>query len=142
MIRVLQEFDLTVVMQIWLTTNIRAHDFIPKEYWTDNYKTVKNILLQAEVYVYEDNHTKQINGFIGLTNDYIAGIFIKHTAQSKGIGKQLLDFVKERKPKLSLHVYEKNMRAVKFYQREQFIIQSENIEKVTNEKELKMVWNK
>ena len=142
MIRVLQEFDLTVVMQIWLTTNIRAHDFIPKEYWTDNYKTVKNILPQAEVYVYEDNHTKQINGFIGLTNDYIAGIFIKHTAQSKGIGKQLLDFVKVRKPKLSLHVYEKNMRAVKFYQREQFIIQSENIEKVTNEKELKMVWNK
>ena len=142
MIRVLQEFDLTVVMQIWLTTNIRAHDFIPKEYWTDNYKTVKNILPQAEVYVYEDNHTKQINGFIGLTNDYIAGIFIKHTAQSKGIGKQLLDFVKERKPKLSLHVYEKNMRAVKFYQREQFIIQSENIEKVTNEKELIMVWNK
>ena len=142
MIRVLQEFDLTVVMQIWLTTNIRAHDFIPKEYWTDNYKTVKNILPQAEVYVYEDNHTKQINGFIGLTNDYIAGIFIKHTAQSKGIGKQLLDFVKERKPKLSLHVYEKNMRAVKFYQREQFIIQSENIEKATNEKELKMVWNK
>ncbi len=142
MIRVLQEFDLTVIMQIWLTTNIRAHDFIPKEYWTDNYKTVKNILPQAEVYVYEDNHTKQINGFIGLTNDYIAGIFIKHTAQSKGIGKQLLDFVKERKPKLSLHVYEKNMRAVKFYQREQFIIQSENIEKVTNEKELKMVWNK
>ena len=142
MIRVLQEFDLTVVMQIWLTTNIRAHDFIHKEYWTDNYKTVKNILPQAEVYVYEDNHTKQINGFIGLTNDYIAGIFIKHTAQSKGIGKQLLDFVKERKPKLSLHVYEKNMRAVKFYQREQFIIQSENIEKVTNEKELKMVWNK
>ena len=53
MIRVLQEFDLTVVMQIWLTTNIRAHDFIPKEYWTDNYKTVKNILPQAEVYVYE-----------------------------------------------------------------------------------------
>ncbi len=142
MIRVLQEFDLTVIMQIWLTTNIRAHDFIPKEYWTDNYKTVKNILPQAEVYVYEDNHTKQINGFIGLTNDYIAGIFIKHTAQSKGIGKQLLDFVKERKPKLSLHVYEKNMRAVKFYQREQLIIQSENIEKVTNEKELKMVWNK
>ena len=142
MIRVLQEFDLTVVMQIWLTTNIRAHDFIPKEYWTDNYKTVKNILPQAEVYVYEDNHTKQINGFIGLTNDYIAGIFIKHTAQSKGIGKQLLDFVKERKPKLSLHVYEKNIRAVKFYQREQIIIQSENIEKVTNEKELKMVWNK
>lgn len=142
MIRVLQEFDLTVIMQIWLTTNIRAHDFIPKEYWTDNYKTVKNILPQAEVYVYEDNHTKQINGFIGLTNDYIAGIFIKHTAQSKGIGKQLLDFVKERKPKLSLHVYEKNMRAVKFYQREQFIIQSENIEKVTNEKELKMIWNK
>ncbi len=112
MIRVLQEFDLTVVMQIWLTTNIRAHDFIPKEYWTDNYKTVKNILPQAEVYVYEDNHTKQINGFIGLTNDYIAGIFIKHTAQSKGIGKQLLDFVKES---VSLHKKNYPLRIKKYF---------------------------
>lgn len=143
MIRMLQDRDLNAVMEIWLTTNIEAHDFIPKEYWTGNYRTVKTILPKAEVYVYENNRTKQIEGFIGLTNDYyIAGIFVKDTAQSKGIGKQLLYHIKERKAKLSLDVYQKNTRAVKFYQREQFIIQSENVEKETNEKELQMIWNR
>lgn len=31
MIRAFEEKDLTVIMQIWLDTNIRAHYFIPKE---------------------------------------------------------------------------------------------------------------
>lgn len=142
MIRILQEYDLTAVMQIWLDTNIDAHDFIPREYWTSNYAAVKEMLPQAEVYVYENNDTKQIEGFIGLIESYIAGIFVKGAAQSKGIGKQLLDYVKKRKAELSLGVYQKNVRAVQFYQREQFVIQSENMEDETNEKEYKMIWHK
>lgn len=31
----------------------------------------------------------QIDGFIGLNDDYIEGIFVKDAMQSKGIGKQL-----------------------------------------------------
>ena len=54
----------------------------------------------------------------------------------------MLDYAKERKTKLSLSVYQKNRRAVRFYQREQFFIRSENIENETNEKEFKMVWHK
>lgn len=142
MIRAFREDDLTAVIQIWLDTNIKAHNFIPKEYWTNNYSAVKEMLPQAEVYVYEDDATHQIVGFIGLTNNYIAGIFVKETAQSKGIGKQLLDYVKEIKPALSLSVYQKNIRAVSFYLREQFMIQSENMDDNTNEKEFIMSWSK
>lgn len=45
------------------------------------------MLPHAEIYVHEDDSTKQIDGFIGLDNDYIAGIFVKETMQSgrKGI---------------------------------------------------------
>ena len=45
------------------------------------------MLLRAEIYVHEDDSTKQIDGFIGLNNDYIEGIFVKETMQSgrKGI---------------------------------------------------------
>lgn len=41
----------------------------------------------AEIYVHEDDSTKQIDGFIGLNNDYIERIFLKETMQSgrKGI---------------------------------------------------------
>ncbi len=141
MIRAFRENDLAAVMRIWLDTNIKAHHFIPKEYWTDNYAAVKEILPQAEVYVCEDADTHQIMGFIGLTNNYIAGIFIKEVAQSKGKGKRLLDYVKGIKANLSLSVYQKNVRAVSFYHREGFIIRSENVDENTNEKEFTMSWS-
>lgn len=142
MIRSFRKNDLTAVMQIWLDTNTKAHNFIPKEYWEDNFAAVKEMLPQAEVYVYEDDDTRQIMGFIGLIKNYIAGIFIKETVQSNGIGKQLLDYVKRIKDNLSLSVYQKNERAISFYQREQFVIQTENIDISTNEKEFIMGWTK
>ena len=142
MIRVFKENDISVVMQIWLDTNIKTHSFISKCYWMDNYDMVKKIMPQAEIYVYEDNITNQIEGFIGLTDNYIAGLFVKEGVQSKGIGKQLLNYAKGIKSNMRLSVYNKNIRAIKFYQREQFVIQSENTDDNTNEKELIMVWRR
>lgn len=142
MIRVFKENDISVVMQIWLDTNIKTHSFISKCYWMDNYDMVKKIMPQAEIYVYEDNITNQIEGFIGLTDNYFAGLFVKEGVQSKGIGKQLLNYAKGIKSNMRLSVYNKNIRAIKFYQREQFVIQSENTDDNTNEKELIMVWSR
>ena len=142
MIRKFKEDDLNIVMHIWLDTNIKTHHFISRQYWIDNYKVVKDILPKKEIYVYEDDDTNRVNGFIGLMDNYIAGIFVNKNAQSRGIGKQLLDYVKKIKVTLSLSVYQKNKRAICFYQREQFVIQSENIDDETNEKEFIMIWNK
>ena len=69
MIRKLLNGDIDRVADIWLKTNLKAHYFIPEQYWTSNYELVKEMLLQAEVYVYEDNKT--IQGFVGLSNEYI-----------------------------------------------------------------------
>ena len=142
MIRAFKENDLSAVMQIWLDTNIKAHSFISKYYWMDNYDMVKKILPQAEIYVYENNSTKEIEGFIGLTDNYIAGLFVKEDMQSKGIGKQLLNYAKGIKSNMYLSVYNKNIRAIQFYQREQFVVQSENTDDNTNEKELVMAWSR
>ncbi|RHU91128.1 GNAT family N-acetyltransferase [Clostridium sp. OM07-9AC] len=60
--------------------------------------------------------------------------------QSQGIGKLLLDFIKERRMGLSLNVYEKNTRAIHFYQREGFEIQDEGIDEATGEKDYVMIW--
>ncbi len=142
MIRKFIKNDLNIVMKIWLETNIVAHNFIPEEYWTDNYAMVKDMLPQAEIYVYENDDTKQIDGFIGLTDNYIEGIFVRNVIQSRGVGKQLLNYVKEIKSTISLSVYQKNTRAISFYKRERFIIQSENIDESTKEKEFVMTWSK
>ena len=142
MIRQFKKNDLSAVMQIWLDTNIKAHEFIPKEYWENNYEIVKEILPDAEIYVHVDDTAGFIDGFIGLTDNYIAGIFVKEDKQSKGIGKQLLNYVKNIKSNISLSVYQKNTKAVRFYKREQFQIVSESVDDITNEKEFIMEWNK
>ncbi len=141
MIRRLKENDLSAIMQIWLNTNISSHNFISKNYWLENYEMVKAMLPQAEIYVHEDDNTKQINGFIGLSDNYMEGLFIKSDAQSQGFGKQLLEYVKNIKTDMKLSVYQKNVRAIRFYKREGFSIVSEKIDDNTKEKEFLMGWS-
>ena len=138
MIRKLQKVDINRVADIWLKTNLKAHFFIPEQYWISNYEFVKEMLPQAEVYVYEDD--KMIQGFIGINDEYIEGIFVSDEMQSRGIGKILLDYIKDKKDRLQLKVYQKNVRAMSFYQREGFTIQSESMDEFTREKEYVMNW--
>ena len=142
MIRQCYECDIDALMKIWLDTNIQAHNFISPDYWRSNYDMVRKMLPYAEIYVYEDDSIKQIVGFVGLNNNYIEGIFVKEIMQSKGIGKLLLNYVKKIKPTLTLSVYQKNKKAIRFYLREKFSIQSENVDDNTGEKEFIMVWNR
>lgn len=138
MIRKFQITDTEQVMEIWLTGNIDAHSFIPKEYWLSNFDMVREQLLQAEVYVFENEGS--IQGFIGIQEDYIAGIFVKEEVRSAGIGKRLLDYIKENHSALTLNVYQKNRRAVEFYQREGFYILSEGLDEETKETDCTMFW--
>lgn len=138
MIRELHKADIDKVADIWLDTNIKAHSFIPTEYWESNFEFVKEMMLQAEVYVYEVDH--EIQGFIGMTDEYINGIFVCSEMQSQGIGKFLLDYAKSKKKKLLLNVYQKNARAISFYQKEGFDIQCNDLDEATGEKEYVMVW--
>ena len=92
----------------------------------------------AEVYLYEEQG--EIQGFIGLSGSYIAGIFVCGQAQSRGIGRKLLDYAKAGKNRLELRVYQKNARAIAFYRREQFEIQAECLDCETGEKEYLMAW--
>ena len=138
MIRKLQKVDINRVADIWLKTNLKAHFFIPEQYWISNYEFVKEMLSQAEVYVYEDD--KMIQGFIGVSDEYIECIFVSNEIQSRGIGKMLLDYIKDKKDRLQLKVYQKNVRAMSFYQREGFTIQSEEMDEFTREKEYVMNW--
>ena len=138
MIRKLQRNDINKVADIWLDTNIKAHDFIPAQYWKSNFKSVKEALLQAEVYVYA--YDTEIQGFIGINYEYVEGIFVSGEMQSQGIGKILLNYAKDKRNKLFLNVYQKNVRAISFYQREGFEIQHSSLDEATGEKEYVMTW--
>ena len=140
MIRRLQKADVDRVMDLWLDANLKAHDFIPAVYLRSNFGPVKEMLPQAEVYVYES--AGKMQGFVGLSGEYIEGIFVSDEVQSQGIGKRLLDHMKAIKDTLRLSVYQKNTRTIHFYQREGFVIQHEGLDESTGEKEYAMLWQR
>ncbi|MFZ4356363.1 GNAT family N-acetyltransferase, partial [Enterococcus gallinarum] len=70
----------------------------------------------------------QIIGFLGLMDNYIAGIFIKKAFQGKGIGQKLLQVAKEEQDVLSLAVYRENQAAYAFYQKQGFVQQKRTID--------------
>ena len=124
MIRKFESRDLDAVMQIWLHSNLDAHAFIAASFWTEHFEMVRDLLPQVELYVHEGEDTRQIDGFIGLTENHIEGIFVAKSARSKGIGRALLEYAKSRKPRLTLSV------------------QSEGIDEDTNKAEIQMFWTR
>ena len=48
------------------------------------FEQVKEILPDSTVYVYEDKGSVQ--GFIGLTGNYIEGIFVEESMRGRGMG--------------------------------------------------------
>ncbi len=138
MIRDFQQKDLESVMEIWLSSNLQAHDFVDPSYWRECVPEVREMIPKAEVLVAEKNG--EIQGFAGIMQDYLAGIFVRDGCRSQGVGKRLLDTFKERHPKITLQVYQKNPRAIGFYQREGFSVCGEQTEPDSGEKEFHMLW--
>ncbi len=140
MIRKFETADTEQVMGIWLEVNLEAHDFIPGDYWRSRYESVRQQLSGARLYVYGQG--EEIQGFAGMVGDYLAGIFVVGACRCAGAGKSLLTYIKDRYPAFSLHVYQKNKRAVNFYLREGLQITAEGIDADTGEADYTMEWKR
>lgn len=142
MIRKFREEDTVKVMTIWTKGNFEAHSFIDKDYWLLNFNKVKDeYLKESETYVYVENDT--IKGFISLlNNNFIGALFIRKEYRRQGIGRKLINFVKDKYDKLELQVYEKNVNAMLFYASLGFVNKKIQIDDNTNEKEYVMEWDK
>lgn len=115
MIRRFREDDTTKVMTIWTKGNFKAHYFIDKDYWLENFNRVKNeYLLKSETYIYVEDD--EIKGFISLLDGgYIGALFVREDSKRKGIGRRLINYCRDRYDRLTLNVYEKNIDATLFY---------------------------
>lgn len=139
MIREFKVIDIDRIMQLWVEVNLDAHYFIDENYWLKYYEEVKQMILDTDIYVYEVNY--MVLGFIGVVDNYIAGIFVDKNYRCQNVGHQLINYIKEDHRYLTLSVYQKNQKAVNFYIKEKFKIIKEQIDLDTNEIELIMEYN-
>lgn len=138
MIRTMRPADTEAVLAIWLAGNREAHPFVPAAYWEANLPAVGEQLPQAEVYVLERGGA--IQGFLGLTGAYIAGLFVAAAHRGRGVGRLLLDRAKAEHRALTLRVYRKNTRAAAFYAREGFVLSAQETDADTGEEEWVLCW--
>jgi putative acetyltransferase len=119
-VRKLKKEELDKVMEIWKLSTIKAHKFIDKKYWENNYDVVKNVYIPAaDTFVYDDG--QEIIGFISIiNNEFIGALFIDIDYQGLGIGSKLIDYVINKYKKLELAVYKENQDAVEFYKKKGF----------------------
>ena len=137
-IRAMKEDDINDVMDIWLAENLSAHHFIAENYWKNNKNKVQSLILKAKTFVYEED--EEIKGFIGLSGNYIEGLFVKSEYQRNGIGKELLKHCKNIFWSLILKVYSENEAAVNFYEKNSFFERDKMDNADTGKTELYMEW--
>ena len=131
MIRKLRNEDIEKVMKIWKDSTIKAHDFISKEYWENNYDVVKNTYIpMSETFIYEIEN--KIKGFISvINNEFIGALFVDINCQGLGVGSELIYYVVKEYNILSLAVYKENKNAVEFYISKGFKIIKRTIDEET-----------
>lgn len=142
MIRNMQEKDIHQVMDVWLTSTIKAHPFIEEKYWLKHYRTVQNKYLKvAKTYVAEEGGV--VVGFISILQDsFIGALFVIPGRQGHKLGSTLLAHVQEIYPKLSAHAYEKNPRAIHFYRKHGFEVTGQQSNLDSSYSEYVLEWQK
>lgn len=114
--------DIDAVMDIWLSGNKSAHPFIDSSVWESMLGECRALIPQADVRVWRRGG--KACAFIGITlrenGGYVAGLFVDAAHRSHGIGSALLAAAKADYPRLTLHVFDENPRAIAFYEREGF----------------------
>lgn len=131
------------IVSIWLEASKIAHHFIPASYWEEHVEEMRTVYLpSSETYVYEDQQTLDISGFISMIDNYVAAVFVSPGFQGQGTGTLLLDFAKSRYRELDLGVYVKNKEAIAFYTKNGFLPVMQKVEENTGEMELVMLYRR
>ncbi|MGL5414381.1 MAG: GNAT family N-acetyltransferase [Clostridium sp.] len=138
----LKKVETKDIMQIWYDEITRGHNFIEISYWNKVYNIIlEEYMESSETYVYKIKDT--IVGFVSIKErEFIGALFIKEEFQGNGIGRELLDFIKTDNDRLLLRVYEKNKRAISFYEKNDFIQISIKERLDIKEREWLMFWKR
>ncbi len=141
MIRTLRPEDLDDAVSIWFSASIKAHDFIPEEFWSSQKQSMRDMYLpNCESWVYESGG--KVVGFVSYYEGSIPAIFVDPKSQSRGVGTQLLNHLKDKYNKLTLTVYTENVTTHQFYLHHGFIDVGTCICEHTAKEQLEMCWTK
>lgn len=110
------------ILRLWRAASRIGHPFLTESDLDRQAAIIaRNHLHTAEIWIAERN--QGAIGFIAHVGDHIGALFVRPSAHRGGIGRGLLEHLKARRPRLELGVYEANLGARRFYERQGFVVQ-------------------
>lgn len=141
MIRPAMPEDMPLLVDIWLRASRQAHDFIPAGFWEARAEAMaRDYLPAAEVHVLDIG--SRVIGFAALNGDHLEALFVDPDVQGYGHGSRLMAHAMERRRRITLCVYSRNVRAVSLYRRLGFQVCGEREDPLTGEQETRMQWTR
>ncbi|MBR6229700.1 MAG: GNAT family N-acetyltransferase [Eubacterium sp.] len=132
------EKQIEEMMEIWLQSNVKEQSFVPKKYWSKNYKEVLRVMGLASVYYYEEDG--KILGFAGSMEEAMVAISVAEGQRDRGIGSLLLNKLQDEMGVLEVIVYSKNKKAQNFFSKNDFKAKDIQIEEATGEETIFLTW--
>ena len=137
MIRAYQDADVDAILDVWYKSSSLAHPFLSDEFQEKEKKNIREIYLPNTVtWVYEADG--RILGFISMMGNEIGAIFLDPSYHGRGIGKTMLDWVKQKHDSLEVDVFKANHIGRAFYDRNGFRFMREYIHKETKQEVLRL----
>ncbi len=112
--------DIDRLMALWLPSTIAAHPFVAEKYWRESAALVReNYLPRAQSWACW--HENEIVGFISVLDEqFIGALFVDRAYHGRSVARALMTHVQQRYRRLSLEVYQQNLRACAFYHKHGF----------------------
>lgn len=137
MIRKYEQEEISHLVEIWEQAAILAHPFLSNEFHQYVKKAMREIYLpNSDTWVYE--LSGEVQGFISMLENEIAGLFVSPKHHSKGIGTALMNYVGQHHKALEVEVFQKNAIGKPFYEKHGFTIIKEYLQEETGETVLRM----
>ena len=141
MIKLMDNSQTYEVMDLWLKTTTHSNSFVEQNFWEKYYDSVKEKYIdEKDTFVYMQGG-KIIAFACVSTDNMIEGVFVSPEYQNKGIGTEMINFLKSEYPILHIKVYARNRKALAFATRLGFIIDGAIRHEHNNEVMYTMLWN-
>lgn len=135
--------DYGLCADIWLEASLTAHDFIGGDFWRARRSAMAEVYLPASRVVMACPPLEGTPAaFAAVRGDKLEALFVRPAYWGRGLGRLLLSYLFARHDFLHLAVYAENGRAVDFYQKAGFKVESEGLCVHSGARELKMIWPK
>ncbi|PSB34836.1 GNAT family N-acetyltransferase [Chlorogloea sp. CCALA 695] len=140
-IRLYTDTDLDNVVALWYRSWTHAFPELnhpqPFEQWKSRFQN--DYAKQGGVWIATDQG--QIVGFVVVSNDVIAQIFVEVEMQNRGIGTGLLNHAKSLYPNgLSLTTLKRNDQAQQFYEKHGFVAGTAGVNLVNGQPSINYDW--